>query len=73
MCERRAAVTHVVAIGASRKTGLHFPGCLWKSILYNSLLPSRQIKGPLLKKKKMVKRWREGVMGRHVGAFIAEQ
>lgn len=68
-----AALAHVLAIGPSRRTtALHFPGCLWKSILYNSLLPSRQIKGPLLKKK-VGKRWRDGVMGRHVGAFIAEQ
>ncbi len=33
-----------------RERGHHFPGRPWKSILYNSLLPSRQIKGPLLKK-----------------------
>lgn len=33
-----------------RERGLHFPGLPWKSILHNSLLPSRQIKGPLLKK-----------------------
>lgn len=67
-----AAVAHVVAIGASgSKAGLHFPGCLWKSILYNSLLPSRQIKGPLLKQK-LGKRWRDRVMGRLVGGPLLQ-
>lgn len=76
-CEPRrcshTCVSHwTLAWDRRRRTGLHFPGCLWKSRLYNSLLPSRQIKGPLLKKK-LGKRWRERVMGQHVGAFIAEQ
>ena len=53
------------------KRDLHFPGRRWKSILYNSLLPSRQIKGPLL--KTWGKGWRvRGFKGQQRGAFITE-
>lgn len=53
------------------ETGLHFPGCLWKSILCNSLLPSCQIKGPLLKKGG--NGGERGGNGATLGGFIAEQ
>lgn len=42
-----------------KERGLHFPGSRWKSTLYNSLLPSRQIKGPLFKKMGVRARLRE--------------
>lgn len=52
-----APIPHVLPIGFCTGEGERerdgggggFPGRPWKSTLYNSLLPSRQIKGPLLK------------------------
>lgn len=59
-----APIPHVLAIGlctgqGRNKRGLHFLSCLWKSILYNSLLPLCYIKGPLLKKCK--EWWSKGI------------
>lgn len=69
------AVAHVLVIGQETEgeTGLHFPGCLWKSILCNSLLPSCQIKGPLLKKRGEGDGGERGGNGATLGGFIAEQ